>query len=191
MPDGRDVKIGTWDDTERAVGTVIARFDGADAVDVAGIRRRLEVLAWDAPIHYSDETARAAGYEGIVSPATMVISWVLPAYWSPGDPRPQLSDPYLLPRFALRRIPAPGDALFATACKTRYLKPVYVGDRISGEVVFSGYTRKRLKIGDGAFMVAETRYTNQHDDLVAHEEITVFRYAPSARNGDGSVEVGP
>jgi acyl dehydratase len=191
VPDGRDVRIGTWDDTERAVGTVIARFDGADAVDVAGIRRRLEVLAWDAPIHYSDEAARAAGYEGIVSPATMVISWVLPAYWSPGDPRPQLSDPYLLPRFALRRIPAPGEALFATACKTRYLKPVYVGDRISGEVVFSGYTRKRLKIGDGAFMVAETRYTNQHDDLVAHEEITVFRYAPGPQNGDGSVDVGP
>jgi acyl dehydratase len=185
VDDVRDVRIGTWQETEAAVGTVIAQLEGVDPVSESGIRRRLEVLGWDAPIHYSDEAARAAGFDGIVSPATMVITWVLPAYWTPGDARPQLSDPYLLPRFALRQIPAPGDALFGTGCKTRYVQPVYVGDRISGEVVFAGYTRKHLKIGDGAFMVAATRYSNQRGELVALEEITVFRYTPDLTGGDG------
>jgi acyl dehydratase len=183
------VRIGSWDETDAAVGTVIGRLEGVDLVSESGIRHRLEVLGWDEPIHYSDEAARAAGYEGIVSPATMVITWVLPAYWSPGDPRPEPSDPYLLPRFALRQIPAPGDALFATSCKTTYLKPVYVGDRISGEVVFAGYTRKRLRIGDGAFMIAETRYSNQRRELVAQEEMTVFRYSPDPTDGDGNIEL--
>jgi len=109
-----------------------------------------------------------------------VITWVLPAYWSPGDPRPTMSDPSLLPRFALRQIPAPGDAVFATGCKTSYIKPVYPGDRISGVVTFASYTRKELRIGDGAFMVAETRYENQDEELVAVEAITVFRYTPRA-----------
>lgn len=184
MDEVRDVRIGTWEETEAAVGTVIACLEGVDPVSESGIRRRLEVLGWDAPIHYSDEAARAAGYDGILSPATMVITWVLPPYWSPGDPRPQLSDPILLPRFALRQIPAPGDTLFGTGCTTRYLQPAYVGDRISGEVVFAGYTRKRLKIGDGAFMVAATRYSNQRGEVIALEEITVFRYTADLTDGE-------
>jgi 3-methylfumaryl-CoA hydratase len=188
VDDVRDVRIGTWEETEAAVGTVIAYLEGVDPVSESGIRRRLEVFGWDAPIHYSDAAARAAGYDGIVSPATMVITWVLPPYWSPGDPRPQLSDPYLLPRFALRQIPAPGDALFGTGCKTKYLQPAYVGDRISGEVVFAGYTRKRLKIGDGAFMVARTRYSNQREEVIALEEITVFRYTPRVTDVEEATE---
>jgi acyl dehydratase len=180
VPEIRDVKIGTWDETEAAVGTVIARFDGADAVSLADIRRRLEVLAWDAPIHYDTDAARAAGFADVVSPATMLMTWVLPAYWNPGDPPPRTHDAYLLPRFALRQIPAPGGALFATSCDTDYLEPVYLGDRLSSEVVFSRYTRKTLDIGDGAFMVAETKYMNQKGDVVAHEAITVFRYSPNA-----------
>jgi acyl dehydratase len=175
----RDVTRGTWEDTEDCVGQVLVSFTGADAVNISDIRRRLEVLGWDAPIHYDEATARRAGYDGVVSPATMVITWVLPAYWSPGDPRPQSEDPLLLPRFALRKIPAPGDALFATDCVTRYLEPVYLGDILSGEVRLLRFTRKKLRIGDGAFMTAETRYRNQRSQLVAVEEITVFRYTPT------------
>ena len=84
----RDVVLGTWEDAEALVGQVLLSFTGADRVNIPDIRRRLEVLGWDAPIHYDENAARRAGHEGIVSPATMVISWVLPAYWSPGDQRP-------------------------------------------------------------------------------------------------------
>ena len=179
MDKARDVVLGTWEDTEALVGQVLMSFTGADRVNIPDIRRRLEVLGWDAPIHYDDNAARRAGHEGVVSPATMVISWVLPAYWSPGDRRPMPGDPLLLPRFALRKIPAPGSALFATDCVTSYLEPVYVGDQISGEVRFLGFTRKTLRIGDGAFMTAETQYRNQRSDLVAVEKMTVFRYTPA------------
>ena len=189
MPELRDVTIGTWEDTEACLGEVIASFTGADCVNEADIRRRLEVLAWDAPIHYDEEVARAAGYRGLVSPATMVITWVLPAYWKPGEARPQFGDPLYLPRFALRRIPAPGEALFATECRTSFHAPLYPEDRVSGEVRFVSYKRKRLKIGDGAFMVAETRYTNQHGDLIAVEEITVFRYQPAGAAAAASTVV--
>jgi acyl dehydratase len=179
VSDARDVTLGTWEDTEAAVGKVLARFTGADAVNVSDIRRRLEVLAWDAPIHYDVEAARRAGYRDIVSPATMVITWVIPPYWEPGDERPALGDPLYLPRFALRKIPAPGSALFGTDCVTRFHEPVYPGDRISGEVRFLSFTRKTLRIGDGAMMTAGTRYHNQRSVLVAEEEITVFRYEPA------------
>src|SRR5262245_17993777 len=100
---------GTWEDADAAIGTELARFTGADQVTLADIRRRLEVLAWDCPLHYDDEAARGQGYRGVVAPATMLMTWATPAYWEPGNPRPQLDDPALVPPLAVTRVPAPGE----------------------------------------------------------------------------------
>jgi acyl dehydratase len=168
--------MGSWEDTEALVGTELARFEGPDPVSRGDIRRRLEVLAWDCPLHYDAEIARGHGYRDVVAPATMLMTWAMPAYWSPGDPRPELDDPVLIPPFPACRIPAPGPHLFATSSETEYFEPVYPGDRISARSVLHSVVRKRLSVGDGAFLAVKTTYTKETGEVVGVETTTFFRY---------------
>lgn len=173
------VAEGTWEDAESLVGQELCATVGVDPVNQPDIRRRLEVLAWDSPIHYDQEIARSVGYDDVTSPSTMNIVWCLPAYWQPGDPRPKEGDPALMPNYPFPNIPAPGTALFAAGCRTRYHQPMYPGDVIATRSVLTSVTRKRLSIGDGAFMVVRTYYTKSTGESVATEDMTVFRYTPN------------
>ena len=173
-----DLREGTWEDAESWVGRELAHYEGADEVTVGGIRRRLEVLAWDCPLHYDEAVARKYDYRTVVSPATMLMTWAMPAYWAPGDPRPTLDDGALLPSYPFTKIPAPGEYMFATESETEYLEPVYPGDRISASSVLRSIARKRLSVGDGAFFVVETTYSKQTGEVVGIERLTVFRYSP-------------
>jgi hypothetical protein len=176
---GNGLVLGSWEDTEGSLGEVIARLTGPDEVNAADIRRRLEVLAWDCPLHYDDAVARAHGYRGVVAPTTMLMTWVMPPYWSPGDPPPTLEDLPLYPSLGLCRVPAPGEAGFITSCETEYFEPVYRGDRITATSVPTEVTRKTLSVGDGAFISVTTAYTNQAGVVVGVERIVVFRYTPA------------
>jgi len=179
VPDAQwAVAPGSWEDAESLVGQELCSSTGVDPVSVSDIRRRLEVLAWDCAIHYDDEVARSVGYAGIVSPVTMNIVWCLPAYWTPGDPRPERGDPVLMPSYPFPNIPAPGTALFAAGCRTRFYEPMYPGDVIASRSVLTSITRKSLSIGDGAFMVVRTYYSKSTGEAVATEDMTVFRYTP-------------
>lgn len=169
---------GSWDDAEACVGKVVACLTGPDEVNRADIRRRLEVLAWDCPLHYDDDIALQYGYDGIVAPTTMLMTWVLPAYWSPGDPIPTLDDPVLYPLIGVCRIPAPGEAIFGTSIDTEYHEPVYPGDRITATSVLTEMKRKTLSVGDGAFMTVTTTYAKQNGEVVGVERFVVFRYTP-------------
>ena len=191
MPDGLqfDLTPGTWEEAEACVGRQLARFTGADEVTVGDIRRRLEVLAWDCPLHYDEDVARAHGYRTIVAPTAMLMTWSMPPYWQPGDPRPALDDPVLVPPIPVTKIPAPGEYMFATSSETEYHEPVYPGDRITATAVLSGITRKRLSVGDGAFFVVETTYTKQTGEIVGIERLTVFRYSTAEEHADEAVAV--
>ena len=175
---GNGLTLGTWEDTQRSNGQVVADLTGPHEVTRADIRRRLEVLAWDCPLHYDDAVAREHGYRGAIAPATMLMTWVMPPYWSPGDPPPTLADPPLFPSLGLCRVPAPGAAGFVTSCETEYLEPVYPGDRITATSVPTDVTRKTLSMGDGAFITVTTTYTKQTGEVVGIERIVIFRYVP-------------
>jgi len=173
-----DLRPGTWEEAQSWVGRELGRYVGADDVTLGDIRRRLEVLAWDCPLHYDEAVARRHGYRPVVAPATMLMTWAMPPYWEPGDPRPELDDPALVPSYPFCRIPAPGEFIFATGSETEYLEPVYPGDRIIATSVLREMTRKRLSVGDGAFFLIETTYAKQTGEVVGIERLTVFRYSP-------------
>jgi 3-methylfumaryl-CoA hydratase len=172
-----DLPPGTWEEAESWVGRELGRYTGADEVTLGDIRRRLEVLAWDCPLHYDEAVAKQHGYRTVVSPATMLMTWAMPPYWEPGDPRPELDDPALVPSYPFTRIPAPGEHIFATNSETEYLEPVYPGDRITATSVLREITRKTLSVGDGAFFLIETTYAKQTGEVVGIERLTVFRYS--------------
>ena len=177
-----DLQRGTWEDAHSWLGKELSRFTGADPVGFGDMRRRLEVLAWDCPLHYDEEVARQYGYATVVAPTAMLMTWAMPPYWAPGDPRPGLDSPVKLPPYPGVRIPAPGDSMFATYSETEYHEPVYPGDRITGSSKLVEITRKRLSVGDGAFFTIETTYTKQTGEVVGVERLTLFRY--TSEGGD-------
>jgi 3-oxo-4,17-pregnadiene-20-carboxyl-CoA hydratase alpha subunit len=173
-----NLRHGTWEEAEAMVGQVISVQTGADPVSAADIRRKLEIIGWDEPLHTNEDAARQLGHRTIVSPGSMLRTWVTPAYWAPGDPA--LDDQQLVPPIALAAVPAPVHKLFATDSTTRHIAPVYVGDRITATARLKSVARKRTSVGNGAFMVVETTYTNQDGDVVAVESLTAFRFGEDA-----------
>jgi 3-methylfumaryl-CoA hydratase len=183
-----NLAAGTWEDAEAMVGQTIATLEGADAVSVGDIRRKLEVLGFDCPLHTDDAVARAYGYRGLVSPCSMARVWAMPSYWKPGRPLPgneQLSTPT-----PATMIPGEGDTLIATRVRMEYLAPVYIGDRLTARAVLRSVTRKTTRVGPGAFLVVDTTYTNQDTEVVAIESVTLLRYSQRGSNvspgADGS-----
>jgi acyl dehydratase len=172
--EGSNLARGSWEDAEAMVGRTLLRVEGADPVSKADIRRKLEAINFAAPVHEDEAAARAAGFRGVISPVAMMRTWATPAYWRPGD-APTGEHP-LYPAVPVTRVPAPGDGgVFGTGTRTRYLRPVHPGDRITATAVLKSVTRKRLSVGPGAFLVVETTYENGNGETVAVEEMTCFR----------------
>lgn len=172
--------FGTWEDTQSFLGSQLRSYSGADPIDQAGIRRRLEVLEWDCPLHYDHGLAQEVGHPSPPSPVTMLKTWAMPAYWCPGDPRFASAGKAVLPTYSYLDIPAPGCGIFATNIKTTYHADLYEGDTVTARPCLKSITRKTTSVGEGAFLVIETEYVNQHGDVVAVEEFTVFRFQPTA-----------
>jgi acyl dehydratase len=165
---------GTWDHAEAMVGSTIATQSGADAVSAGDIRRKLEVIGWDCPLHYDEACARRHGYDTIVSPVSMARVWAMPAYWSPGEP--MLGVEPLSTPIPAAGVPGEGDTMIATGVRTEHLAPIYPGDRISAAAVLRSVTRKHTRLGPGAFLVVETTYSNQHGEAVSIETVTLLRF---------------
>jgi uncharacterized protein len=173
VSEGSNLAQGTWEEAEAMVGETLSRIEGADVVSLADIRRKLEVMSFAEPVHEDAEAAKAAGYRDVISPVSMTRTWVTPAYWKAGDGPVGTRD--LFPPIPVAEVPGPGNRLLATGTRTWYMKPIHPGDRITGTAVLTSVTRKKLSIGEGAFMVVSTTYTNQDDEAVARDELTVFR----------------
>jgi acyl dehydratase len=171
---------GTWAEAEAMVGTTIVTLEGADAVSMGDIRRKLEVIGWDCPLHSDEACAREHGYETIVSPVSMARVWAMPAYWSPGQPTLGV-EPMSTP-IPATDVPGEGDTMIATGVRTEHLAPIYPGDRISATAVLRSVTRKNTSLGPGAFLVIETTYANQRDERVSIETVTLLRFQ---RQADG------
>ncbi len=170
-----NLAAGTWADAEAMVGRTIATLEGADPVSIGDIRRKLEVLGFDSPLHTDEACARAHGFRTVVSPCSMTRVWAMPPYWEPGQPRlgaEQLSTP-----IPATMVPGEGDTMIATQVRVDYLAPAYPGDRIVARAVLKSVVTKTTRVGPGAFLVVETTYTNQADEVIAIETATLLRYA--------------
>jgi len=174
MSGSANLAHGTWEQAEAMVGEVLAVTTGVDVVTAADIRRKLVALGGDGPRHTDADVARAHGRATIVAPASMLRVWAMPAYWAPGSPPPGAAP--FTPPIPASRVPGEGDGFIATGNRVVHHADVHPGDRITSTAVLRSVTRKRTRIGDGAFLEVEMTYTNQHGGVVAVETTTLFRY---------------
>ena len=107
---------GTWEETESHLGKVVGQSTGPDPVEQGSIRSWLEPKEFACDINTDANAARAAGYDGLVAPASMVFSYGIAAYWQPGDAPAQIDDePTQIQIPVIFDVPAPCDKSFATS----------------------------------------------------------------------------
>jgi hypothetical protein len=165
---------GTWEQAEAMVGETIAVLEGADPVSAADIRRKLEVIGFDCPLHTDRDCARRLGHADVISPASMVRVWAMPSYWRPGTPR--ITTEMMSTPIPATAVPGEGDTMIATGVRTEHFASLYPGDRVTATAVLKSVTRKTTRVGPGAFIVVETTYRNQDGVVVSVETVTLLRY---------------
>ena len=184
-------KWGTWEETEKYLDTVIGRVEGPDAVELGSIRRWLEPKEFDCPLHYEDAAARSAGYDGVIAPGVMAITYGVDAYWKPGEPSAKKGDdPTQISIPVIHEVPAPCTLSFATSVSVEFFKPMNLGDRITLTSKLVKIQHKELRVGKGAFLTQEDTYTNQSDEKLAVVLLDIFRFSPpekkNKKNGEES-----
>jgi N-terminal half of MaoC dehydratase len=182
-----------WDGMVAAVGREFGDGSvvyGADPVTATGIRRFLEPLEFDCPLHYDREAAVAAGFGDVTLPYTAVLSWSIPAMWSPGDP-PLFDDdsrdaqPARSPINNPDQGPAPKTTgFFATGLEMDFVRPVTAGERIGrrGRKLLA-CVPKETSVGRGAFLTFESEMVTGTGEVVARMRSVAFAYLPRPADG--------
>jgi hypothetical protein len=181
-----------WQPMIDAIGTDFsdgAVRRGADDVERSGIRRFVEPLELDCPLHYDEDVAKAHGYAGILAPWSSVTSWTIPPMWTPGaapvfTSAERVAQPERSPvaTVSARPTPAPPTTgYFATDIEIEYFQPIVVGDHLtsSGRRLLS-VVPKETSVGRGAFLIWESEVRNQRGELVAKMRNGTYNYNPHA-----------
>lgn len=167
-------------------------YVAADDVEKALVRRYLEPLEFDCPLHYDEEVAKQYGYRGIVAPYSGMSTWVADAKWKPGTVAFTSTERGALPPNAgLGRYPMPGDPepprlprpateySFVTEMEVDYIRAVIVGDRLSqAGCKLLSCIPKETRVGRGAFFTTEVEIQNQRGELVARMRQQLYCYNP-------------
>ena len=165
-------------------------WPGPDAVNQAMIRHWVEAMGDENPVYTDGEAARAAGFSGVVAPATMLQAWTMRGYRATAE---------------LERSRAAGgrggatsaqDELFglldeagftsvvATNCEQEYRRPLVLGDALTvSSVIESVSPEKHTALGDGHFVTTRSDFTDQDGELVATMRFRILRFRPKARTG--------
>jgi hypothetical protein len=165
-----------WQPVVDAVGTDFGEGEvvqGADAVDLSALRRFLEPLEFDCPLHH----------EGGVAPLSSYFTFVAPPIWRPGgmpvftsDERDAQPEGVAVRRF-LTGLEPPHTGYFAADFEVEPLLPVRLGDRLSRTGMrLVGCEPKETSVGRGAFMTWEWEVRNQRTELVCRFRNTMYVY---------------
>jgi hypothetical protein len=158
---------------------------GADLIEAGAVRRMLEPLEFDCPLHYDRQAARAAGYADIVCPYTFMLTFTMAPLWRPGDVLFDSHARDAQPRVSLGRmterlgLPARYSGYFATDVEIEFYQVAMVGERLGrrGFKLLS-CEPKETSVGRGAFTMWETEFFNQRDEVAAHMRSGVYVYEP-------------
>ena len=173
-----------------AVGTDFGEgevIEGADAVDASALRRFLEPLELDCPLHHDERVAREHGYSGVVAPISSYFTFIAAPIWRPGDPPVFTSDERdaqpegIAARRFLTGLEPPHAGYFAADMEVEPLRPVLLGDRLTRTgMKLVACQPKETSVGRGAFMTWEWEVRNQRGETVARFRNTMYVYGPHA-----------
>ena len=155
-----------------------------DLVEAGAIRRWLDALEFDCPLHTDRDAALAQGFTDIVAPATSLSAFTTGALRQAGQSLFTNADRNAQPPVHALRPPLPPmapqlPAYFATDMEFDYLRPVAVGERLrrrTPQVV--ACVPKKTKVGRGAFITFEALTESSLGDVVLRSRYSLFCYEP-------------
>lgn len=169
--------VETWEETEKTIGETLPVIYGADAATLGWIRQWNEVIEADCPLYYDEELAQRLGYKTIPAPAGHGhgggYGLMVGARGGRGSRRAAVS-----PRNAHARSHSSALAWLCDRHRSRVSASPLSGDTLRQVGRLVSVTRKRLKIGDGAFFTVEIEFINQNDETVAVQRVTTWSGNP-------------
>jgi acyl dehydratase len=162
-----------------------APTEGPDAVNQAMIRHWVEAMGDENPVDTDQDAARAAGFPGVIAPATMLQAWIM---------RGSKATAELAAARAAGRSGSggsPADELMAvldeggftsvvaTNCEQEYHRPVVLGDRLSvSSSIESVSPEKHTALGIGHFVTTLLSFTDQSGAPVANMRFRILKFRP-------------
>src|SRR5699024_3410503 len=76
-----------WEPMIQAIGQDFSTGEesaGADVIEKGAIRKFLEPLEFDSPLHYDEAVAKEYGYEDVIEPYSSLYAWTSSRYVSQG-----------------------------------------------------------------------------------------------------------
>jgi uncharacterized protein len=143
-----------------------------DAVNVPMIRHWVEAMGDHNPVYVSDDAARAAGYDQLIAPPTMLQAWVMRGLRTSllleearAAGAVQGSGPN---ETMMRLLDEEGlTSVVATNCEQHYGRPLVVGDRLLVRSVIEAISDpKRTGLGTGRFITTRLDYVAVPDASV-------------------------
>ena len=207
-------ELAPFPDHSAALASLVGQAAGApnlapDAVNGPMIRHWVEAMGDHNPVYVSDDAARAAGYDGMIAPPTMLQAWIMRglrasllteesrASGSAGDEEsgPNERMMHLLDEEGLTSV-------VATNCEQSYGRPLVAGDRLLVRSVIEAISDpKRTGLGTGRFITTRLDYVAVPDadvpvwtdsdeevqalydagEAVATMRFRILKYLPPAR----------
>jgi len=164
--------VGTYEDALALVGQLQRVSVAAGPVNASMIKF-FASAAEDANPGYWDQDFAEHAWGGLISPPAMLVHWLLPPPWSPGEP----SGGYLAPQILMSEVPLPGDSLVNISVDYEYKRPVRVGDVLHMvEQLVDISAAKTTRIGTGHFITTTATFLAQGDEVVATQTNVLFRF---------------
>jgi acyl dehydratase len=164
--------IGTYAEAQAQVGRMRQTLVSAGPVNEAMIRY-FAAASEDANPSFWEDAFSDEQWGGVVSPPAMLVHWVLPPPWSPGEP----SGGRLAPPMLMTMVPLPGDTLINVSVDYIYRRPVLVGERLHAvEELVDVSEEKTTRLGVGHFVTTAATYYSLQDEVVATQTNIALRY---------------
>lgn len=147
-----------------------------DPVNRPMIRHWCDALGDDNPIYCDAAAARAAGFDGVVAPPTMLQAWTMRGIREQRPPGSDERDPFEV----LAALEAMGyKAVVAVNCEQEYLQYAGEGDTLYHRSTIESISEeKSTALGVGFFVTELSTYFNQRDEVVGTMRFRVFKFAP-------------
>jgi len=151
--------------------------EGLDPVNETMIRHWCDALDDRNPIYTDPEAAKAAGFDGVVAPPSMMQSWILRGVEMA---RPETMKPNKQTELHALLTGNGYTGVVATNCEqgyTRYLRP---GDRVSTTTVIEAISEeKATALGIGYFINTREIYRDQQGAEVGWQVFRVLKFKPA------------
>ncbi len=159
-------------------------FEAHDPVNVPMIRHWVEAMGDENPVYLDEEAARAAGFDGIIAPPTMLQAWTmagLKATLNRVEVRAQGKPESTSPSDTLMALldEAGFSSVVATNCDQHYVRPLRPGDQLEvSSVIDSVSGEKATGLGLGHFITTRAEFTDQHGEPVATMKFSILKFKP-------------